>query len=76
MNRMHDRCDKCQAQAFVEWGKVAVNDDTNEPFTRTLQFCIHHSNKYKVALVSQGFDIITDDSDKINTKPSISANAE
>lgn len=60
----HDRCDRCGAQAFMRWGKGAVD----------LITCAHHGNKYEADLIAQGFDVVQDDRDKLNVKPSPSAN--
>jgi len=61
-----DRCDSCGAQAF----SIAENDKSHD-----LYFCNHHKNKFEAQLIAQGFRI-TDESYKLNEKPSISANAE
>lgn len=60
-----DRCDRCNAQAFV----VARKGDMSE-----LLFCGHHGRKHMSALVAQGFDI-EDQTHRINEKPSVSANS-
>jgi ribosomal protein L37E len=63
LDRFHDRCDRCNAQAFI----VATKDLSE------LLFCGHHGNAHKAALIAQGFEI-QDDTDLINTTPSPSAN--
>jgi hypothetical protein len=60
-----DRCDRCNAQAFV-----IVNIKDSE-----LLFCGHHYNKYEVALKNVAIRT-SDQRFRINAKPSISANAE
>jgi hypothetical protein len=60
-----DRCDRCNAQAFVI---IFINNSE-------LLFCGHHYSKYEIALKN----VSTRTSDqrfRINAKPSISANAE
>jgi len=60
-----DRCDRCNAQAFVI---IFINNSE-------LLFCGHHYSKYEIALKN----VSTKTSDqrfRINAKPSISANAE
>lgn len=59
-----DRCDKCGAQAFVQ-----VTFKSGD-----LLFCKHHANTYESAYITSALAVL-DESDKINTKPSISANA-
>lgn len=50
LNRTHDRCDKCNAQAYV---KVTKGD-------LDLIFCAHHFTKFEFSLVEQGFVVDTD----------------
>jgi hypothetical protein len=57
-----DRCDRCQAQAFV-----LVKGINGE-----LIFCGHHFAKHEEALYDWAYDII-DNRDFINTKPQSSA---
>ena len=57
-----DRCDRCQAQAFV-LVKGLQGD---------LIFCGHHFTKHEEALYNWAYDII-DERDFINTKPQSSA---
>jgi len=61
-----DRCDRCGAQAFVA---------THLPTSHRLLFCGHHFARHESVLLSQGW-VIQDEREKINTNPSISANAE
>lgn len=61
----HDRCDRCGAQAFV----VALFDVTH------LFFCAHHARKHRDALVEQAIELY-DGTGMINSRPSVSANAE
>jgi hypothetical protein len=59
-------CDRCGThQTFVR---------ATFPDNRSLEFCNHHGQKYKPALIAAGATI-TDWSDQINEKPSSSANA-
>lgn len=67
MNRHHDRCDACGAQAFVK----VINADDLE-----LLFCGHHFSKNEQVLFSQGFLVDEDERDQVNVKPSISASAQ
>lgn len=43
----HDRCDRCGAQAKIEWTKIGAPS--------VLLFCGHHSTRYLVELHKQGF---------------------
>lgn len=61
-----DRCDRCGAQAFM----IAIH-----PELHNLLFCAHHGRKHLPALESQGWAML-DYSDRLNEKPSVSANAE
>jgi hypothetical protein len=61
-----DRCDSCGAQAFVAVIMSAGSE---------LLFCGHHYRKHETALAAQGAQI-HDERERINAKPSISANAE
>lgn len=63
LSRLHDRCDRCGAEAFV----LAVNEAGFE-----LVFCGHHGKRYSLDLISQGFRI-DDQIHRINEKPSPSA---
>ncbi len=63
---MADRCDSCGAQAFLRWYK-GVSD---------LLTCAHHGNKHEAQFIVQGFNVYEDARDKLNSKPSPSANAE
>ena len=49
-----DRCDRCNAQAYV-WVNGVAGD---------LMFCRHHFNKHEEALRSYAFEII-DESEKL-----------
>lgn len=75
LNRLTDRCDtgQCGAQAFIIAEKVIFVDD--EPLVGELLFCGHHGTKLTPALIEQGFEV-TNNTDQVNLKPSISANAE
>lgn len=60
-----DRCDRCQAQAFVR----ARSQEGGE-----LMFCGNHARHSLASLVTQGFKI-DDQTHRINQEPSVSANA-
>ena len=64
------RCQQnaCGAQAWTVFRNVAGSD---------LEFCAHHTNKLREALVKDhGFAIVLDMRETINAKPSPSANAD
>lgn len=65
----HDRCDRCGFQAYI----VAMNRIDNKD--RELTFCGHHGRLHGPVLSATGWDII-DFTDRINEKPSVSANAD
>ena len=60
--KVADRCDRCQAQAFVK-----VTGTAGE-----LYFCGHHFRKYEEGLQKYAYEII-DERDSINEKPESSA---
>ena len=60
---LQDRCDSCQAQAFV----------SVKLLTGELMFCGHHYNKNQDKLNSQAYEIV-DERHYINEKPSQSSN--
>lgn len=64
-----DRCDRCGAQAYV----LALQTIGNE--TLELMFCGHHGREHMPMLGITGWDIF-DFTDRINEKPSVSANAD
>lgn len=63
MNRLHDRCDRCGAEAFM----LAAKDELE------ILFCGHHGQKHEAALRDSGWTI-QDERDRINAAPSPSAN--
>lgn len=67
LERLHDRCDSCRAQAFVRVENTNKHD---------LLFCAHHYAKFESDLFLQGFKVTEDERKEVNLKPSISANAE
>lgn len=79
LNRYHDRCQKCGAQAFYIAQKprtepaphAHVDDKDNDE----LAFCAHHGKKFMPGLVSQGWNVL-DFTHMLNEKPSVSANAD
>lgn len=58
-----DRCDNCAAQAFVR--AYFMNG--------SLQFCAHHFRENEEAVREQSLNVL-DVRDRINSKPSVSAN--
>lgn len=62
---LRDRCDRCGAQAFVR----AFLKDSD------LLFCGHHYARYEMALATV-VDRVQDERERINEKPSVSANSE
>lgn len=58
-----DRCDKCGAQAFV---RVRLRHGV-------LDFCGHHYVESELQLTAQGAEVVRDDRERINTKPSASS---
>lgn len=75
-----DRCDACGAQAFVIAFKCIAKD--GQAKTVELLFCAHHfkygtgpKGTVKDMLDAESF-LVVDYSDQLNTKPSVSANAD
>ena len=66
----HDRCDHCGAQAWQRW-----MDGTSREYKDNgdLLFCYHHGNKYHKDLKAKGFELVVDESAKINAKSESSA---
>lgn len=67
---LQDRCDRCAAQAFV---RVFLLNQ--EGHSTSLQFCGHHFSSNETNLRTIALDI-QDERDKINEKPSPSANSD
>jgi hypothetical protein len=65
-NRLTDRCDSCRAQAFVRVEKNKLD----------LLFCAHHYNEHSTILHATGWNLSDDEREAINSKPSVSANAD
>ncbi len=59
-----DRCDNCNAQAFVKVVDAAGQD---------LLFCGHHYSKHEVQLIIQGFTVSEDERSFINLAASASS---
>lgn len=60
-------CDACSAaQAFYH---VYITE------TSYILLCRHHFNRHEMAFVERGYQVI-DNSDRLNVRPSVSANAE
>ncbi len=64
------RCDGCGAEAWVSVKK------TVEDVKKQLDFCAHHYNANSIILHAEGWAISADERELINTKPSVSANAD
>jgi hypothetical protein len=60
----HDRCDSCKAQAYTRF----VNENGHD-----LLACGHHTNAWEPALMSQGFQMIQDEREKLEIKRESSA---
>lgn len=59
---LQDRCDRCNAQAFIYAYKVTDSADFLEVF-----FCGHHGKRFTSDLENQGFTV-EDSRDMINPK--------
>ncbi len=83
------RCDGCGAEAWVSVKKKyeyrdpdawQVDSGSGElvpvPATAQLDFCAHHYNANSIILHAEGWAISADERELINTKPSVSANAD
>jgi len=55
-----DRCDKCNAQAYVRFTHMEGMQ---------LDFCGHHAAKFADKLDSQGFSIMLDTRELLNRRP-------
>lgn len=71
LNQLHDRCDRCGAQAFVAVTIPVPARATNVE----LLFCGHHYSRHEQVFASQGYQV-HDERHLINDKPSVSANAD
>ncbi|UTN93041.1 hypothetical protein SEA_MARKY_38 [Streptomyces phage Marky] len=58
-------------QAYFTWIFVGSGEDA---LPLELSFCAHHNAKHAAALKLAGWSPFRDDSEKINAKPSVSAN--
>lgn len=67
MSKGIDRCDKCKAQAYVR--TIVRSGEKALPLT----WCQHHFRQYEEALLPVTLHL-HDERDKINLKPSSSAN--
>lgn len=65
-----DRCDRCGAQAFV---RTSVLSSEGHPID--LLWCGHHFTSYETKLREISLSV-QDERDRINEKPSSSANAD
>ncbi len=68
------RCDGCGAEAWVTLQKTTGIQPF--PTDARLDMCSHHYNKHSILLHAQGWEITHDERERINVKPSISANAD
>ena len=77
LNKYHDRCDSCGAEGYVLAVKVMSpnGDPDGKPKRFELVFCGHHGKQETPGLVKRGFTI-HDQTERINEKPSPSANQE
>jgi hypothetical protein len=81
-----DRCDSCGAQAFMRFivpetparmeqrAALQIPDDAKIELPGELTFCGHHGAEYEATIGSLGA-VVQDETDNINAKPSVSANA-
>lgn len=61
LRRLHDRCDRCGAQAFVAALKASRSGDL------TLLFCAHHFRRHEAALTLDGWHC-HDERDKLEAE--------
>lgn len=59
-----DRCDGCRAQAYTRFVNEAQQD---------LLFCGHHTTRNEGKLMTDGFQMVQDDRDKLQIKRESSA---
>lgn len=64
-----DRCDRCGAQAFVRVVKPGTTADPGVFLPHDLVFCGHHYGRHELALMQQGFVLMSDQRAEINAKP-------
>ena len=57
--RIADRCDRCNAVAYVRTGKDGL----------LLDFCAHHFEKNWAELMSHGFEVIEDIRSTLQSRP-------
>lgn len=69
------RCDGCGAEAWVSVKKTVVSE-VNPTGKKQLDFCAHHYQEHSILLHAEGWAISNDERDRINVKPSVSANAD
>jgi hypothetical protein len=62
-----DRCDRCNAQAYVAYDLVVT--PATEPFT--LLFCAHHNREHGPALLAKGATLVVDET-AVLTSPAVS----
>jgi hypothetical protein len=55
----HDRCDRCEAQAYVRWVKSSQD----------LVMCAHHTRKYELSLLADGWVIHEDNREVLTARP-------
>lgn len=79
------RCDGCGAEAWVTveiplrdpdaWTGFGSDEGPHQVRPPRLDFCAHHYQKHSVLLHAEGWEILNDERETINVKPSVSANA-
>lgn len=79
------RCDGCGAEAWVTvqlpmfdpdaWTGFDDPEGPHKVEPLTLSFCAHHYHKNNSLLETAGWEVVTDERELINVKPSVSANA-
>lgn len=74
LNRMHDRCDGCGAEAFVRMDRLLEKD--GQPLVQSLLLCGHHAYKHGALMQAQGWTVGVDEREQVNVTPSVSANAD
>lgn len=67
---VHDRCDRCGAQAWTRWCQHLEKHPEQET---DLLFCAHHTGDHYDALVKAEFELVVDQRDQINQKGGASA---
>lgn len=66
------RCDGCGVEAWVSVQKFEKADGRAYE-DGTLTLCAHHYNKNSILLHAEGWVVVIDERERINNKPSVSA---